>query len=103
MFLKLLFIPLLAALAFGQDLPAVHDGKLHAGDGCLADAECGGGLKKAEQLQKQAEADKQKITKLTALLNWYQQQYFILQAQMIEQQVTSEKPAPKPKPNGETK
>lgn len=40
---------------------------------------------------------KQEIARLTALLNWYQQQFFALQARQIEQQIAPKEP-PKPAP-----
>ncbi len=73
----------LAALAWGQE-PAIDT----SGKGRPVPVE-------------QCVDHKQEIQRLTTLLNWYQQQFFALQARQIEQQVAPAKPPrvepPKPK------
>jgi hypothetical protein len=53
-----------------------------------------------EQLQAQLAEEHQENVRITKLLQWYQQQFFILQGQMIEQQVAPKQVArPMPKPD----
>lgn len=86
---------LLAALAWGQETtgsaplanlpPKVHEPTI-AG------------------LQAENTSLKSEIQRLTTLLNWYQQQFFALQAREIEKQVAPPKPQePTAKPKEETK
>ncbi len=76
--MKLVF--LFAALAWGQESAP---SKLQPGE--LTEI----------QLREQISEQKQEIDRLTRLLNWYQQQFFALQARQIEQQIAPKEP-PKP-------
>ena len=82
-----------AVLAWGQDssvsIPAdAKPGEVYTAEGSQT---------------KQIAALKQEVERLTHLLNWYQQQFFALQARQIEQQIAPKEPtrAAKPPAQGE--
>lgn len=99
--MRFLILFALAVALHAQDLPSVKDGKLHVGDGCLGNTECGNNLKAVEALTKQVADQKQENERLTKMLNAYAQKYSrcdqeltVMQTLGVQAQPTRPQPRP---------